>query len=258
MSSADTPSPGTLLATGAASGIGRAVARAAAHAGYELLLLDRDDAGLTQTAAELSPLTRVVTRVTDVTDEGAVIAAVEETRAERAPLTAGVAAAGVEVLGEVTTLTTADWRRSLDVNLTGVFNTARAVLPELLSNHGSFVAVASDAGVTGAQGYAAYCAAKHGVIGLVKAMALDYGPHGVRVNAVAPAFVQTPMAERIFADEPEERDYYRAIVPLGRFATADEVAQAVLHLAGPAASYTNGMVYRIDGGTTAGYFRANH
>ena len=160
------------------------------------------------------------------------------------------------MLGTVDQLDPDQWERSLAVNLTGVFNTARATLPELLDTKGSFVAVASDAGVTGAQGYAAYCAAKHGVVGLVKAMALDYGSRGVRVNAVAPAFVETPMADRIFRDADDERDYYRRIVPLGRFARPDEVAQAVLHLAGPEASYTNGLIYRIDGGTTAGYYQS--
>lgn len=94
------------------------------------------------------------------------------------------------------------------------------------------------------------------MVGLIKCMALDYGPHGVRSNAVAPGFVQTAMTDRIFADDPAARDFYTRTVPLGRFATPAEVAEAMLHLAGPHAAYTNGQIYRIDGGSTAGYFTA--
>lgn len=251
------PSPGAVLVTGAASGIGQAVARAALEAGYDVLLVDRSAGALESTRSELSKLGNVLACPADVTDDEALIRAVVDTRPDRRPLKAVVASAGVEVLGDVLSLESAGWARSLAVNLTGVFNTARAGLPELLVTRGSFVAVASDAGVTGAQGYSAYCAAKHGVVGLVKAMALDYGPRGVRVNAVAPAFVETPMADRIFANDGAERDYYRGTVPLGRFARPGEIAQAVLHLIGPDASYTNGLIYRIDGGATAGYFRAD-
>ena len=165
-----------------------------------------------------------------------------------------MAVAGIEVVGSVLDLEPSSWQRSLDVNLTGVFNTAKAAMPSLMDGGGSFVAMSSDAGHVGAQGYSAYCAAKHGVIGLIKAMALDYGPSGVRSNAVAPSFVQTPMADRIFENDQSEMDYYAGTIPLGRFATPEEVAAAAVHLVGDDASYANGMVYRIDGGSTAGYF----
>lgn len=255
MSSALHPSPGAILVTGAASGIGRAIAEAALDRGYDLVLVDRDAPALRLVHEELRRSGNVQIVTADVTDLDALVDAVSNTRSGRAPLSAVAASAGTEVLGTVDDLDPAHWARSLAVNLTGVFNTARATLAELLESGGGFVAVASDAGVTGAQGYAAYCAAKHGVVGLVKAMALDYGPRCVRVNAVAPAFVQTPMAERIFEHADDERDYYQRIVPLGRFARPGEVAQAVLHLASAEASYTNGLIYRIDGGTTAGYFQ---
>jgi NAD(P)-dependent dehydrogenase (short-subunit alcohol dehydrogenase family) len=246
------PSPGTILVTGAASGIGEAVSRAALDSGWDALLVDRNPEALDKTRMALAQHGNVVARVADVTDEAALVAAVVETRPDRRPLAGVVASAGVEILGDALSLDLADWARSLAVNLSGVFNTARAGLPELLATRGAFVAVASDAGLTGAQGYSAYCAAKHGVVGLVKAMALDYGPRGVRVNAVAPAFVETPMAERIFADDAAERGYYQGIVPLGRFARPDEIAAAVMHLVSAEASYTNGLIYRIDGGATAG------
>lgn len=159
-------------------------------------------------------------------------------------------------MGTAPDLSLLEWSRAIEVNLTGVFLTAKYVVPQLeASGGGAFVALSSDAGIQGAAGFAAYCASKHGVIGLVKSLALDHGPHGVRCNAVCPGFVETPMAERIFADLPEaERERWRGTVPLGRFGRPEEVADAIAHLSSPQASYVNGHTYVIDGGGTAGYF----
>ncbi len=243
----------TVLVTGAASGIGRAVAVRIAAEGYRLALFDQDAAGLEATHALLAGEGHIALEG-DVT----ILADLERAVAEQAdsayPLQGVVANAGIEVLGDVLALTTTDWDRSLAVNLTGTFNTAKACLPSLIKQGGSFVAVSSDAGVVGAQGYAAYSAAKHGLIGLVKSMALDYGQRGIRTNAVAPSFVETAMADRIFESDPASQTYYAGTVPLGRFARADEIASAVFHLLSDESSYVNGMVYRIDGGSTAGYF----
>jgi NAD(P)-dependent dehydrogenase (short-subunit alcohol dehydrogenase family) len=244
---------GAVLVTGAASGIGRAVALSPAAQVYDLVLVDRDEDKLAEVQASLSGA-NVQAHVGDVTDEARLRVILEQTRDARKPLTAAVTCAGIEVLGSALDLTQEDWAQSLAVNLTGTFNAARAALPELLETKGALVFMASDAGLVGAQGYAAYCAAKHGVIGLMKAMALDLGPRGVRVNAVAPGFVETPMAARIFNSDVKGRDFYQRVVPLGRFAHPGEVAKAVLHLISEDSSYTTGAVYRIDGGSTAGYF----
>lgn len=150
----------------------------------------------------------------DVTDLESLRSAVEQQSDPVAPLRGVMAVAGIEVVGSVLDLEPSSWQRSLDVNLTGVFNTAKAAMPSLMDGGGSFVAMSSDAGHVGAQGYSAYCAAKHGVIGLIKAMALDHGPSGVRSNAVAPSFVQTPMADRIFENDQSEMDYYAGTIRL--------------------------------------------
>lgn len=122
---------------------------------------------------------------------------------------------------------------------------------------GAFVEIASDGGVQGAQEGGAYCATKHGVVGLVRCLALDHGPKGIRCNAVCPGFVETPMAERIFVEmSVEERKAWEETGPLGRFARPDEVAAAVAHITSEEASYLNGAVYSLDGGATAGYFLA--
>lgn len=148
-----------------------------------------------------------------------------------------------------------DWHEVIAVNLTGTFLLARHTLPWLLKRGGgAFVAISSDSGVHGAIGYGAYCASKHGVIGMVRCMALEYGPRGIRSNAVCPAFVDTPMADGIFDRAPQgSREIYRRLVPLKRFARAEEIANAVAHLSSDESSYTNGSVYMIDGGATAGY-----
>lgn len=195
-----------------------------------------------------------MTAKADVTDGESLAAALTDTRRHRGGLTAAVSCAGIEIVEDIATLGLQDWQRCINVNLTGTFNTIRAVLPELVATRGCIVMVASDAGITGAQGYAAYCASKHGVVGLLKAIALDLGPRGVRVNAVAPGFVETPMADRIFDGDDSSREYYQGTVPLGRFAQPVEVAKPLLHLASEEASYTTGAVHSVDGGSTAGYF----
>lgn len=246
------------LVTGAASGIGRATALRLAAESLALTLIDQDDAALAIVGAQAEKAGVEVLRVTcDVSTFDAVSDAASAARQAFGPLTKVVACAGVEVLGTVLDLSLDDWKRALDVNLSGVFNVAKATLPQLVETSGALVAIASDAGVTGAQGYSAYAASKHGVVGLIRCLALDFGPAGVRANAVAPSFVDTPMTHRIFTvSGDEERDFYARAVPLGRFATPDEIAAVVSHLLSEESSFTNGSVYAVDGGSTAGYFRA--
>lgn len=246
------------LVTGAASGIGAAVARALARRNASVALLDRDENGLEATQRSIADAGgKSLALHGDVTDDGVMAVVVRTARERLGELTTVVACAGIETLGGVTETSPEDWTRTLTVNVTGVFFTARHTVPSLIeAGGGTFTAIASDAGVWGAQGYAAYCASKHAVVGLVKCMALDHGPQGIRSNAVCPGFVETPMADRIFADaSPGEREFFETTVPLGRFAQPDEVAAAVAHLSSPEASYANGLVYRLDGGATAGHYR---
>lgn len=243
--------------TGAGSGIGRATALLLAARGARVSLFDVSAEGLSTTAAEIrSQHGLALELVGDVSDQQQLEGAVEATLEEHGPLRTVVAAAGVEVLGTVHELSLTEWTRAIEINLTGAFLTAKHTVSSLEeSEGGSFVAVSSDAGIQGAAGFAAYCASKHGVVGLVRALALDHGPRGVRCNAVCPGFVETPMAERIFADLPEsERERWRRTVPMGRFGRPEEVAAAIAHLSSPQASYVNGHTYVIDGGGTAGYF----
>lgn len=246
------------LVTGAASGIGAAVARRLASRGASVGLVDVDADGLAATAADLTRQGGTsVSCTVDISDDDSLGDAVRSVEEKLGKFSTVVACAGIDTLGDVLDTPVATWRRTLEVNATGVFLTARHCLPSLLSHDtASFTAIASDAGVWGAQGYAAYVASKHAVVGLVRSMALDHGPQGVRSNVVCPGFVRTPMAERIFAGATrDDREFFESSVPLGRFAEPDEVATVVAHLSSSEASYANGSVYRLDGGSTAGYFR---
>ncbi len=250
--------PRVAFVTGAASGIGLATVKKLLADGYSVALVDHSGPGLERAmVATTAHSGNVISMQADVTSLEELTEAVHATEAALGDLTAVAACAGIEVMGAVLDIVPSDWDRVIAVNLTGVLNTAQATLPSLLRSRGSFVAVSSDAGTAASQGFAAYTASKHGAIGLVRCIALDYGPAGIRANLVAPSFVETPMARRIFAEVDEaDEQFYRSAVPLGRFARADEVANAIAHLLGPEASYTNGAVYAIDGGSTAGYFRA--
>jgi NAD(P)-dependent dehydrogenase (short-subunit alcohol dehydrogenase family) len=227
-----------------------------AQRGARVGLIDLDAEGLAATAAEIDAEGGVSrSYAVDVSDSETLGDAIRSFCDDAGGLDTVVACAGVVREHLLHETDERDWHHVIAVNLTGTFLLARHSLPRLLARGaGAFVAISSDSGVHGAIGYSAYCASKHGVIGMVRCMALEYGPCGIRSNAVCPAFVETPMADAIFARATEgSRESYRKLVPLKRFALPDEVAKVVAHLSSEEASYTNGSIYMIDGGATAGY-----
>jgi NAD(P)-dependent dehydrogenase (short-subunit alcohol dehydrogenase family) len=245
-----------VIVSGATSGIGRAIALRLAGRAIAIGVMGRRIEAANEVAEEIRRAGCGATvLIADVGSASQVENAINEFIAVHGGLDTLVASAGITVTGRVKDFGVSDWERIVATNLSGTFYLAKYSLPHLLETKGTFTALSSDAGTHGAPGYGAYCATKHGVIGLIRCMALEYGRQGVRCNAVCPGFVETPMAYRLFDSMSEaELSYYKNSVPLGRFASAEEVAAVVSHLSSSEARYTNGMLYALDGGSTAGYY----
>jgi meso-butanediol dehydrogenase/(S,S)-butanediol dehydrogenase/diacetyl reductase len=244
------------IISGASSGIGSAIAEALADRGDTVALLGRDPARLQQTADRLRANGADVHHyLADVADRDTMEEVVANFVATAGRLDAFVHSAGVHGSGSVDTTAPSEWDDVVRINLTGTFNAARCAMPHLLNTGGSFVAIGSVAGVTGSQNALAYAASKHGVTGLVRSLALDFGPRGVRINQICPGIIMTPMAERGLAGYPPEvvAGIERSI-PAGRFARADEVAKLALYLTSPDSAFVNGASFMIDGGATAGLY----
>lgn len=231
--------------TGGASGIGAAACRQLIAAGAQVAVADRDGAELL--AAELGPNALALTL--DVTDRAGVQAAVDACVAHFGGLHLAINSAGIGAARhDLADLPPDEWDRMIAVNLTGVFNSMRAEIPPILAaGGGAIVNIASICGLVAVAGTGAYTASKHAVIGLTKAAALDYAGRGIRINALAPGFVDTPL----LAGRPAEiRDALAAQHPVGRLASADEIAQAALYLLGSGASFLSGTTLTADGGYT--------
>ena len=234
------------LVTGAGRGIGRGAALALAEAGAAVTLLSRSRDELEAVAREIGAAAQV--QVADVRDEEQVERAV----AAAQPLDILVTAAGLNRPGPAADYATADWDLLMDVNVRGTFLACRAVGRRLIERGvpGRIVTVSSQMGTVGYPGRVAYCATKHAVNGLTKALAVEWAPHGIAVNAVAPTFVRTPMTEPMLAD-PDFAAEVRRRLPTGEVATVEEVAAAIVYLASDAARSVTGHVLAVDGGWTA-------
>lgn len=242
----------TVVVTGGGSGIGRATAERAAAEGATVAVWDmRADV-----AQEVADLVGGKAVQCDVSDVRAVARAAEETLAGLGPIDALVNTAGIFIVeGGVETCSVEDWDAVIGVNLRGVFLVSKHLLPSIRQRRGSIVHIASLYGFRGYLDECAYDASKGAIVNLTRQMALQYASDGVRVNAVAPGEILTPMTRAQFQPGVPEEDQIAAIasrVPMGRMGEPSEVAAVIVFLMSPLASYVSGAIVPVDGAFLAG------
>lgn len=238
-----------VVVTGAASGIGAATARAFGAEGATVVLVDRDESGLGKTALDITSGTAVI-RVADVSDEQQITTVIDEVAEQLGSIDVLVNNAGTVLMADVPSTETEQWNEVIRTDLFGVFFGSRAALPHLAKSKGCIINTSSASGLGGDWKQAAYDAAKGGVTNLTRAMALDGGKDGVRVNAVAPSLTRTGMTEDMFADEEVVAKFVERI-PLGRPGEPEDVADVILFLASDAARFVTGVILPVDGGVSA-------
>ena len=241
-----------VLITGASSGIGAAIAIAFAESGWDVMAAGRDE-GRLEEVADVSD--SIVTWAGDLGNSEDCEELIADTIEEFGQIDCLVNNAGVIVRGDAADTTDEDWRYTMSINLDVPFYLSRSALPYLQRSEGSIVNIASDWGLHGGQRAAAYCASKGGLVLLTRAMARDHASDGVRVNAVCPGDVDTPMLAAEADEQEMDLDAYleeaASQSPNGRVATPEEVAALALFLAGDDATHITGTAIPIDGGGSA-------
>jgi NAD(P)-dependent dehydrogenase (short-subunit alcohol dehydrogenase family) len=238
------------LVTGAAAGIGLGVASRFAEAGARVAVFDIDGSGAERAAAALPGAIAIRG---DVASEADTRNAVAQAVAAFGRLDTLVNNAGIELNGTVTEMRPEDWDRQMAVNLRGVFLLSGAAIPAMRGAGGSIVNIASVHALVSYPRCPAYDTTKAGLLGLTRAMALDHGRDGIRVNVICPGYIETPLLQRWFNsldDGQAERRRAMAAHPVGRMGTPRDIAEAVLFLASDAASFITGASLVVDGGMT--------
>jgi len=242
----------TVVVTGGALGIGRAVCELLAEKGAAVSIIDWDeDAG--------SKLSEVINRnggkaifhKVNVANNADVLAAVEATANEFGSIDSLVVSAGIQRYGTAISTTDEQWDEVIGVNLKGAWNAAKACLPNILRRGGSIVNISSVQALASQQNVLAYTVSKHGLIGLTRSMAMDFAKDGVRVNAVCPGTVDTPMLRWAASLDPDPQSVYdacNAMHPIGRIAQPREIAEVVAFLAHESSSFVTGAIWTVDGG----------
>lgn len=240
------------IVTGAASGIGLATARQLAAEGADVILADRDFEGVANAVEALGGSAAAI--ALDVASEDSCRQCVAGAVERHGGLDIVCNIAGVLDFGSLGDLNADRWNRVIGVNLTGVYHMCRAAMPHLVARRGSVVNMASAAGLVGVPFNAAYTASKHGVVGLTRALALEFSKAGVRINAVCPGGVETPMLQQAMPGNIDLEMVMRSASWLddGALATPQEVAEVVAFLASEQARRMTGVALSVDGGQTAG------
>jgi 2-deoxy-D-gluconate 3-dehydrogenase len=240
------------IVTGGSKGIGRSLALCLAHAGADVIVTGRTRSELEEACAEIEGLGRKALWVEmDVRHSADCQKMVDRVVESFGRIDILVNNAGISRVLSALDHTEEIWDAIIDTNLKGVFLCSQAVGRQMIKQkRGTIVNMSSQTGTVGIRDHAAYCASKGGVDLLTKVLALEWAPHNIRVNAVAPTAISTPMTDIVFAD-PEVRAGVTAQIPLGRFGKTEEVAGAVIFLASEASSLITGHILLVDGGWTA-------
>jgi NAD(P)-dependent dehydrogenase (short-subunit alcohol dehydrogenase family) len=242
----------SVVVTGAAKGIGAGIVEAFARAGWSVVAVDRDKAPLEQTASRVGGT--VVTLVGNVADRATNDAAVKLAVDRFGGLDAAVGNAGVTLPKLIDQTTPEEFDRLFAINVKALMYLAQATHKALAKSKGSLTVIASKTGLVAQRNSPIYVATKGAAVQLARALALDWAPEGIRVNAICPGIVDTPMLKEFIDAMPDpaaSRREHEEAQPLGRLATPAEVASVVLFLATPAAAFVTGVALPVDGGFTA-------
>lgn len=245
----------TSIVTGAATGLGKAMARALAEAGSNIVIADIDVDGAGKTAKEIRENgVEVLVVKCDVTNRDDCKNAVEKTIEAFGKIDVLINNAGICIHRNAEDMTWDEWHKVIDVNLNGVFNMAQAVGREMIrQKSGSIINISSMSGIIAntPQGQCAYNASKGGVIMLTKSLASEWVVHNIRVNTIAPGYMKTELTRLFFEQgDPEMIKKWMDFTPMGRAGTPDELGGLAVYLASPASSFATGSVFVIDGGYT--------
>lgn len=243
----------TAVVTGASGGLGAAICEELARQGARLVVLElgQERASHSATGLQAQGFDVALGVAVDVSSAASVLDAFDQIRECVGGIDILVNNAGIREIKSIESLPTEEWDRVIGVNLSGPFYCSKFATPLLKENGGgNIVNIASVAGMIGIRSRAAYCASKHGVIGLTKTIAFDLAKHNIRVNAIAPGAIQTPMTEAYYKDEIFLEDLNHSVAQ-GNSGTPQAIADAVAFLCSPQASFINGAVLPVDGGFIA-------
>jgi NAD(P)-dependent dehydrogenase (short-subunit alcohol dehydrogenase family) len=239
------------LITGAGSGIGKAIAHRFHQAGYHVAIFDVNSDAAQVLSSEMRDGAKTLVIQGDASNEHDARAAVEKTVFELSSLDVLVNNVGVELNGTVVEQPSADWDRQIAVNLRSVYLFSKYAMPALEKVGGSIVNISSVHAFMSWPRCPAYDATKAGILGITRAMAIDHGWKGIRVNAVCPGYIETPLLMHWFASGRADKDEVLKFHPLGRIGTPDDIANAVFFLASEDASFISGAALTVDGALTA-------